>query len=89
MPETILITGTIFASSVGCGLLALLLRATVRSARWPAKGQLIGNHQPDNKQGATETSCQAGKFRGYDTPELYRDDLIARSGDTEDGQLLH
>lgn len=77
MIELILLTGTILAMSLGCTLIALILRNTVRKSRKP----------PDNPARALmHGTVAAGALdwelavRGYDTPELCREDMLARDG---------
>jgi hypothetical protein len=78
MVQSILMTGTILASSIGCALAALVLGSAIKSA-WK-HGQVTALEFVD--AGACE-------FRGYDSPELYREDNAARSRHADDHRQLH
>jgi hypothetical protein len=80
MLELVLLTGTIVASSFGFALLALILRNAVRKSRKPRK-------LPETRATALIANASASNslrwdlaVRGYDTPELCREDMLAREG---------
>jgi hypothetical protein len=88
MPQTILLTGTILASSIGFALIGLLLRSAIRSdwqhsVRKPCHR---GRSHDDSNRCAANSLKEA--VRGYDTPELYREDFLART-DRSERRSLH
>jgi hypothetical protein len=87
MPQTILLTGTILASSMVCVLLALLLHSAIKDCAWRvsiSKSRRWRIH--DDNHRCTANSWEEA-VRGYDTPELYREDLLARTDRSEQKSL--
>jgi hypothetical protein len=80
MIELILLTGTIVAMSLGCTLIALILRNTVRNSR--KLRNRPANPTPALTHGvlAPDAIHWDLAVRGYDTPELCREDMLAREG---------
>ena len=81
MVQSILIAGTILASSVGCALAALVLGSAIKSA-WKRP-------QPEQIACLEFADTAVCEFRGYDSPELYRDDSAIRSRHASYDQNLH
>ncbi len=80
MLELVLLAGTIVALSFGFVLIALVLRNAIRKSRKPRK-------LPDTRATVLIANANASDslrwelaVRGYDTPELCREDMLARSG---------
>ena len=71
MIQTILITGTILASSMGCAVVALVLGCAIKSA-W--KRPVL-----DRFTCLDFAADDLWAFRGYDSPEVYREDDAIRS----------
>jgi hypothetical protein len=89
MVQLILISGTITALTLGVTLFLLVLIRTIRSSAAVTGSSAVG---PLNADGESPTESYSmlneSVIRGYDTPELYREDSIARSGRvTTDKQL--
>jgi hypothetical protein len=81
MVQSILMTGTILASSIGCALAALVLGSAIKSG-W--------KHTGSGHATALEfVDARACKFRGYDSPELCQEDYAARSRHAGDHRQLH
>ena len=78
MPRLILMAGTIIASSVGFALAGFILGEVIRNSRRRAAPNRV--YRPrflvdDNVQ---DLPFLGPECRGYDTPELYREDTLAR-----------
>ena len=89
MVQLILISGTVTALTLGVTLLLLVLVRTIRRSAAVTASSEIGPLNADNES-STESHWAFTEpvIRGYDTPELYRDDSVARSGGvTTDKQL--
>ena len=89
MVQLILISGTVTALTVGVTLLVLVLLRTIRSSASLTGSSKIG---PLNVERETPSESHwvlpEPVIRGYDTPELYQEDSLARSGGvTTDKQL--
>jgi hypothetical protein len=89
MVQFILISGTVTALTLGVTLFLLVLVRAIRSSTAVTGSSEIG---PLNAE--TESPSESywvltePVIRGYDTPELYREDSVARSGGvTTDKQL--
>jgi hypothetical protein len=90
MPQAILLTGTILASSIGCALIALVLRSALRNARRRSDDQAIRDWETLDAGDALQGNRREAALQGYDTPELYREDLLSRMGRSEkSGWQLH
>jgi hypothetical protein len=78
MQQMVLMVGVILASTLGLALLALVLTTAFRNSRtaWRSK-----NMSPPFIQEAVvfNASYLTQAIRGYDTPELYRQDELLRS----------
>jgi hypothetical protein len=73
MHRILLMAGTILASSIGFALAGLVLGEAIRNSR----GRSPGNPFPSLVQMPQGRRLHAA-VRGYDTPELHRDDTLIR-----------
>ena len=80
MIELILLTGTIVAMSLSCTLIALILRNTVRDSRKLRNRPAIPTPALTHGVRAPDAIQWDLAVRGYDTPELCREDMLAREG---------
>ena len=76
MPQLILLTGTIIAASIGFALVALILRNTIRKSR--AMDNSSGIQTVDFTDVDPDWGAKDLVVRGYDTPELWREDMLTR-----------
>jgi hypothetical protein len=84
MLELILLTGTIVAMSLGCTLIALTLRRAVHRSRGLRKPPHIPARVSIDAAGVADAIRWDLAVRGYDTPELCREDMLARGGSVPD-----
>jgi hypothetical protein len=81
MVQLILISGTVTALTVGVTLLLLVLIRTLRNSAAVTDSSEVG---PLNADGESPTQSPwmltEPVIRGYDTPELHREDSLVRSG---------
>ena len=81
MVQFTLFAGMVIALTVGVTLFLLVLIRAIRNSQTVTDSSDIG---PLNAHGESSTESQwmltEQVVRGYDTPELYREDSIARSG---------
>jgi hypothetical protein len=89
MHGIILLAGSIIASSIGFALAGFILTEAIRNSRRQATSRRV--YRPRlNTNGFTHHPALAVPVcRGYDTPELYREDFLARtrqSGNDRDFQ---
>lgn len=82
MPQIILLTGTLLASSVGTALGALILRNAIRNAWRRVK---VAERRTAEFIGDADLDVRSRDLavRGYDTPELAWEDIRMRT------RLLH
>jgi hypothetical protein len=86
MPQLILLTGTIIAASIGFALVALILRNTIRKSR--ALDNSSGIQTVDFTDVDPDWGAKDLVVRGYDTPELWREDMLTRHrGRSAENQL--
>jgi hypothetical protein len=76
MQQLFLLVGTVLASSIGLALLALILVTTFRNSRTPSGSK---NMNSAFIQEVSDEIYLSQAIRGYDTPELYRQDELLRS----------
>jgi hypothetical protein len=87
MPQLILLTGTIIAASIGFALVALILRNTIRKSRAldnSSEIQTVDFTDVDPNWAAKDLAV-----RGYDTPELWREDMLTRHRGRSAEKRLH
>ena len=87
MPQLILLTGTIIAASIGFALVALILRNTIRKSRQPHNSS--GNQTVDFTAADPDWTTTDLVVRGYDTPELWREDMLTRQRGRSAEKRLH
>jgi len=89
MVQIILISGTIIALGFGMALLILVLIRAIRSSGNVTHSSEIGPlNAPEESATESDWTLSETVIRGYDTPELYREDRFVRSGrSTADKQL--
>jgi hypothetical protein len=89
MVQLTLFAGMVIALTVGVTLFLLVLVRAIRSSAPVIDSSEIGAPRAEDES-PTEFDWMLNErvVRGYDTPELYREDSIARSGGaTTDKQL--
>jgi hypothetical protein len=89
MPRLILMAGTIIASSLGFALAGLVVGELLRSSRRRAAPNRVYRPRFLGDENAQDLPFVEPECRGYDTPELYREDTLARkkqSGNDRDYQ---
>ena len=77
MPRIIFMAGTLLASSFGLALAGLVLREAIRNARARKPLQAFSSSAfsfPDSLATRRKTAV-----RGYDSPEIAQDDIVARA----------
>jgi len=89
MVQLILISGTVTALTLGVTLFLLVLVRAIRSSAAVTGSSEVGPLNADNESPIESLWVLTEPvIRGYDTPELYREDSVARSGGvTTDKQL--
>jgi hypothetical protein len=87
MPQLILLIGTIIASSIGFVLVALILRNAIRESRQPNNPS--GVQTVDFTNADPDWTARDLAVRGYDTPELWREDVLTRHRGRPEEKLLH
>jgi hypothetical protein len=88
MPQAILLTGTILASSIGCALVMLVLGGAIKSAWKRPASDSISSLEFDDA-GVFEFDHDNAAVRGYDSPELCREDCAARLSASGCDRNLH
>jgi hypothetical protein len=88
MEQFILLAGTVFASSIGFALLALVLVTTIRNSHKQADSEPVQTYVVDEEK-IFVPAVSEPTIRGYDTPELCRDDHLARWRQSTDEKHLH
>jgi len=78
MAEFIISLGLGVALSFGVVLLAMILRAAIRSSRGRTQSTLVDPAQRLQAPPPFDDCDLARAVHGYDTPELCRDDTMAR-----------
>jgi hypothetical protein len=89
MVQLTLFAGTVIALTVGVTLFLLVLVRAIRNSAPVADSSAIGPPRPEGESPTQfDWMLTERVVRGYDTPELYREDSIARSdGVATDKQL--
>ena len=80
MLELVLRTGTIVASFFGFALITLVLRNAVRKSRKPGKSPDLKPVNFSYDANSLDSIRWELTVRGYDRPELCREDALARRG---------
>ena len=89
MDQIILLAGTVFASSIGLALLALVLVTTIRSSHKQAASQPVQTPHLVDEANIFPPAVSEPTIRGYDTPELCGEDNLARWRQSTDEKHLH
>ena len=87
MEQLIIVLGMGIAVSFGVALLALILRAAIVNSRTPAKAKIVNPAEATQEPISCDRSELAHAIRGYDTPELFREDSIARQQQNNEESL--
>jgi hypothetical protein len=87
MEQLVIVLGMAVAVSFGVVLLALVLRAAIVNSRVPAKAKIVNPAEAIQEPLSCDRSDLAHAIRGYDTPELFREDSIARQQQNNEESL--
>jgi hypothetical protein len=79
MHRFILMAGTILASSLGFALVGFILGDAIRNSRRLPARKGVHKRQILAVQDFQESIFSDPTYRGYDTPELHREDSLART----------
>jgi hypothetical protein len=85
----VIMVGALLASSIGLMLLALVLITMLRSSKRAPRSRPIHISPPVDEENLFPWISSPSVIRGYDTPELYRDDNRSRGSQENDAQSLH
>lgn len=88
MPQTIILTGSILASSIGCALVMLVVGGAIKSA-WKRPVSDSMSRLEFDDAGVFEFNSDNAAVRGYDSPELCREDCAARLSASGCDRNLH
>lgn len=86
MPGIILMAGAIIASSVGFALAGFILSEAIRNSRRRATSQRAYRTRLVMDEDSRPSALRYPVIRGYDTPELHREDSSARTKQSGDDQ---
>lgn len=89
MHGIILMAGSIIASSIGFALAGFILSEAIRNSRRQAASKKIYGPRWVTDEYTRHSALRHPVSRGYDTPELHREDTLARtkqSGNDRDYQ---
>jgi hypothetical protein len=89
MHRIVLMVGTMIASSIGFALAGFILGDAIKNSRRQSRSKRIANPRSAANTGILDSHLREVTLRGYDTPELHRDDTLARlkqSGSNPDAQ---
>ena len=78
MHQLLLVVGIVLASSMGLALLALVLKSSLRNSR-TSRFDNVQTLPLIEEPVLAENTDLAHAVRGYDTPELYRQDELSRA----------
>lgn len=79
MHRFILMAGTIIASSIGFALAGFILGDALRNSRRQAASKRVYRARLVTNKYAQNPTLNDPVCRGYDTPELHREDTLART----------
>jgi hypothetical protein len=89
MDQIVLMVGTLVASAIGIALLGLVVRSAIRNSR---KANPSTNLRPlgfGDERDSFAASALELAVRGYDSPELCREDQLARFRQSTDETHLN
>jgi len=89
MEQLVLTVGTVLALSFGAALLTLEIKSTIGNARFRFHAENLNTAELLRGSLVLEGSDPAQAVRGYDTPELYRDDTQKRLNEPREDRQLH
>jgi hypothetical protein len=78
MEQLVITFGLGVAVSVGVVLFAMILKAAIMNSRSPRDFAIVDPAQLIQAAPSYEYCDLAGAIRGYDTPELFREDTVVR-----------
>lgn len=78
MHRIILMAGSILASSIGFALTGFILREAIRNSRRQTTSQRVYTTRLATDEYHQISALRNPVLRGYDTPELHREDTLAR-----------
>lgn len=86
MHRIILMAGSILASSIGFALAGFILSEAIRNSRRQAPSKKAYKARLVSDDSFRDSTLRDLVRRGYDTPELHREDTLARmqSGNSRD-----
>ena len=79
MHGIILMAGAIIASSLGFALAGFILSEAIRNSRRQATPQRVYTARSVTDKDSRPATLRHPVFRGYDTPELHREDSLVRT----------
>lgn len=89
MEQIILMAGTILAAAIGCALVGLVLVRAVGNSRNAVRSKDIRSTLFVEESNAFKLLGSEPPLRGYDSPELHRDDAQKRLGDLSEAHRWH
>ena len=89
MDQIVVMVGTLLASAIGLALLGFVLVTTLGSARRSPPSRQIQTPPVIEENPLFAALVSRSTDRGYDTPELCREDDLARRGEAQDERPLH
>jgi hypothetical protein len=89
MDQIVVMAGTLLASVIGLGLLAFVLLTTIGSSQRSPSSKRVQLPPVIEENQLFALVISRRTIRGYDTPELWREDDLARCGQAPDEQYLH
>lgn len=81
LPHFILLTGTAMAATMGFALAALVVRNALGKS---SKSSDSPTNEANDFSGEESTEWPLTAVRGYDTPELWHEDTLARGEHTDE-----
>jgi hypothetical protein len=88
MENWVLMVGTLLALSFGFALLAGIIKITISNSRLTPQPENL-NPTELSQEPVDSDMGQVAAVRGYDSPEIYRDDTVARLRHSRQEQHLH
>jgi hypothetical protein len=89
MENWVLMVGTLLALSFGFALLAGIIKITISNSRPTPQPENLNLTELSQEPVDSDMGQLAWAVRGYDSPEIYRDDTVARLRHSRQEQHLH
>lgn len=89
METWVLMVGTWLALSFGLALLAGIIKITISNSRLTPQPENLNLTELSQEPIDSDMGQLAWAVRGYDSPEIYRDDTVARLRHSRQEQHLH